>query len=415
VVPAGGALLYLALTRRLFRRESWRRLRPFSGILIFLLIAAPWHVLASLRMPPYFDFTMHSGPGQYRGFFWFYFMNEHVLRFLGLRYPHDYNTVPRATFWLLNLVWLFPWSFYFPAAFKLNYRPLDRAGRTRLLAVCWAAFLLLFFTFSTTQEYYSMPIYPALALLVGSAMDAQGRSDEKWTSRATRALGVVFMAAAAVIGLLYYAVRNVPAPGDIANALHPNPAAYTLSMGHLGDLTLHAFAYLRAPLAVAGLAFLIGAAGAFILPGRRAIFAIAVAMVVFLHASNMALVVFDPYLSSRPLARALAGAPDGQLIVDGTYYPFSSVFYYADKSGLLLNGRTNNLEYGSYAPGAPRVFIDDAKFRSLWTGTGRCYLLTDGTRLDELKELAGPANLHEIMKSGGKILFTNLSGTDPGR
>ncbi|HSM88076.1 MAG TPA: glycosyltransferase family 39 protein, partial [Candidatus Limnocylindrales bacterium] len=59
VVPAGGALLYLALTRQLFRRESWRRLRPFSGILIFLLIAAPWHVLASLRMPPYFDFTMH--------------------------------------------------------------------------------------------------------------------------------------------------------------------------------------------------------------------------------------------------------------------------------------------------------------------------------------------------------------------
>ena len=80
------------------------------------MIAAPWHVLATLRMPPYFNFTMHSGPGEYHGFFWFYFINEHVLRFLNLRYPRDYNTVPRLAFWLLNLLWLFPWSAYLPAA-----------------------------------------------------------------------------------------------------------------------------------------------------------------------------------------------------------------------------------------------------------------------------------------------------------
>ncbi|HEX4606252.1 MAG TPA: glycosyltransferase family 39 protein, partial [Candidatus Angelobacter sp.] len=95
VVPVGGALLYLALTRQLFLRDTWRRLRPFRVGLIFLLIAAPWHVLATLRMPPYFNFSMHSGPGEYHGFFWFYFINEHFLRFLGLRYPRDYNTVPR--------------------------------------------------------------------------------------------------------------------------------------------------------------------------------------------------------------------------------------------------------------------------------------------------------------------------------
>ncbi|HKR97131.1 MAG TPA: glycosyltransferase family 39 protein, partial [Candidatus Angelobacter sp.] len=95
VVPIGGALLYLVFTRQLFSRRTWRSLHLFSGALIFLVIAAPWHVLATLRMPPYFNFSMHSGPGEYHGFFWFYFMNEHVLRFLGLRYPHDYNTVPR--------------------------------------------------------------------------------------------------------------------------------------------------------------------------------------------------------------------------------------------------------------------------------------------------------------------------------
>lgn len=254
VIPAGGALAYLAITRQLFRRETWSRLRLVSGSFIFLVIAAPWHVLAALRLRPVFDFTMRSGPGEYHGFFWFYFINEHVLRFLGLRYPHDYNTVPRPAFWLLNLLWLFPWCVYAPAALKLSYKPVERAGRTRLLALCWASFLMLFFTFSTTQEYYSLPIYPALALLLGGTMDV-ARTDAsagRWLRTSSRILGTILAAAAIVIASILYAVRRVPAPGDIAHALHQQgPQAYTLALGHLGDLTINSFAYLRGPLVLA--------------------------------------------------------------------------------------------------------------------------------------------------------------------
>jgi 4-amino-4-deoxy-L-arabinose transferase-like glycosyltransferase len=406
VVPVGGVLIYLAITRQLFRRETWRKLRPVSTILIFLLIAAPWHILATLRMPPYFNFSMHSGPGEYHGFFWFYFFNEHLLRFLNLRYPRDYNTVPRLAFWLLNLLWLFPWSAYLPAAARLNYRPVDRAGRTRLLALCWAGFLMLFFTFSTTQEYYSMPIYPALALLLGCAMDKEG----KFITLGSRTIAVISTATAAVIGAILFAVRHVPATGDISSALQQHPESYTLSLGHMGDLTLQSFAYLRAPLILAGVAFLVGAAGGW-LRGRRAFIALAAMMVLFLHASRMALVVFDPYLSSRPIAEALLHAPSGQLIVDGAYYPFSSVMFYSNKSALLLNGRVNNLEYGSYAPNSPSVFINDAAFKWLWSGTIRYYLVTDSSGLARLSALAGPARFHRIAESGGKYLFTNsLSG-----
>jgi 4-amino-4-deoxy-L-arabinose transferase-like glycosyltransferase len=406
VVPIGGALVYLAITRQLFRRETWRRLYPLTTILIFVLIAAPWHVLATLRMPPYFNFSMHSGPGEYHGFFWFYFFNEHLLRFLNLRYPRDYNTVPRLAFWLLNLLWLFPWSAYLPAAVKLNYKPVDRAGRTRLLALCWAGFLMLFFTFSTTQEYYSMPIYPALALLLGCAMD----KEDKFITFGSRTLAVISTVAVAVIGAILFAVRHVPATGDISSALQQHPESYTLSLGHMGDLTLQSFAYLRAPLIVAGIAFLVGAAGGW-LRGRRAFIALAAMMVLFLHASRMALVVFDPYLSSRPIAEALLRASSGQLIVDGAYYPFSSVMFYSNKSALLLNGRVNNLEYGSYAPNSPSVFINDAAFIRLWSGTIRYYLVTDSSGLARLSAMAGPARFHQIAESGGKFLFTNgLSG-----
>jgi 4-amino-4-deoxy-L-arabinose transferase-like glycosyltransferase len=402
VVPVGGVLVYLAITRQLFSRETWRKLRPVSTILIFLLIAAPWHVLATLRMPPYFNFSMHSGPGEYHGFFWFYFFNEHLLRFLNLRYPRDYNTVPRLAFWLLNLLWLFPWSAYLPAAARLNYKPVDRAGRTRLLALCWAGFLMLFFTFSTTQEYYSMPIYPALALLLGCAMDKEG----KLITFGSRAIAVFSTGAVAVIAAILFAVRHVPATGDISSALQQHPESYTLSLGHMGDLTLQSFAYLRAPLILAGVAFLGGAAGGW-LRGRRAFIALAAMMVLFLHASRMALVVFDPYLSSRSIAEALLRAPSGQLIVDGAYYPFSSVMFYSNKSALLLNGRVNNLEYGSYAPNSPPVFINDAAFIRLWSGTMRYYLVTDSSGLARLSALTGSARFHQIAESGGKFLFTN--------
>ncbi len=418
-IPAGATLLYLGLTRQFLSRQSWRRLHLLSGALIFLAIAAPWHVLATLRMPPYFASTLHSAPGEYHGFFWFYFMNEHVLRFLGLRYPRDYNTVPRVSFWLLNLVWLFPWSVYLPAALKLDYRSAARDSRTRLLALCAIGFLLVFFTFSTTQEYYSLPIYPALALLLGCAIagDAGGDQDQEgsWLKHGRRVLGTLAAAAALAAAGLLHAVRNIAAIGDISRALRQDPTAYTLSLGHLGDLTIPAFAYLRAPLVLAAGAFLVGAAGSWLFSGRRAIFAQVAMMVLLFHASRMALTVFDPYLGSRPLAQALLHAPQGQLVVDGAYYPYSSVMFYADRPALLLNGRKNNLEYGSYAPAAPQVFIGDGEFVKLWSAGPRCYLVTDAGQLARLEQLLGAEKVREIAASGGKLLLTNdLSGATAG-
>jgi 4-amino-4-deoxy-L-arabinose transferase-like glycosyltransferase len=406
VFPLGAGGLYLLLTRQFFARRTWQRLRPFSGLTVILLIAAPWHLLAILRNPPYFDLTMKSGPGIWHGFFWLYFLNEHVFRFLGLRYPRDYNTVPRQFFWLLHLVWLFPWSAFLPATFRLSYRPVDRAGRTRLLALCWIGFILTFFTFSTTQEYYSMPAYPAFALLLGSAMAAGGA----WVRWGLRVVASVAVVAAAAISVLLCLVRSMPTPGDISNALARSENVYeiyTLSLGHMGDLTIRSFAYLRLPLVVAAIALLFGAACAWLWNGRRAFLGMALMMALFAHAARLAMVTFDPYLSSRPLAEALRRAQQGTLIVDDQYYAFSSVFFYAGRTALLLNGRVTNLEYGSNAPGAPDVFIDDARFRDLWARNERYYLVAARTALPRIEKLAGRGGLHTVAESGGKLLLTN--------
>jgi 4-amino-4-deoxy-L-arabinose transferase-like glycosyltransferase len=403
VFPVAAGIIYLFLTRQLFSAEAWKRLHVFSGTLIVLLIAVPWHVLATLRNPPYFAFTLHSGPGQYHGFLWFFFINEQLLRFLNLRYPRDYNTVPRLYFWLLHFVWLFPWSVYFPAVAKLSFKPIDRAGRTRLLALCWAGFVLVFFTFSTTQEYYSMPCYPALALLLGSAM----ATEETWVRRGTRVVSVIAgLAALATIAILFY-VRNISVSGDISKALTSHPAVYSLALGHIEDLTLYSFAYLRVPLLVAGIAFLVGALGTLRSTGQRAFLASALMMVIFFHAARLALVVFDPYFSSRPLAEAILKSPDGTLIVNHHYYTFSSVFFYTNRSALLLNGRFHNLEYGAYAPGVPDVFIQDSDFKNLWVEPQRYYLLATESAVERLEGLVGRSQLALVAESGGKFLFTN--------
>ncbi len=401
--PVAVALIYLAVTRQLFIARTWRRLHPFSGAIIALAIATPWHVLATLRNPPYFAWTLHSGPGQYHGFLWDYFVNEQLLRFLNRRYPRDYNTVPRLWFWLLHFVWLFPWSVYFPAVAKLSFKPVDRAGRTRVLALCWIGFILVFFTFSTTQEYYSMPCYPALALLLGTAMAGGG----VWIRRGTRALAVITGAAAIVIVAILIYVRGIPTPGDISEALSHHPKAYTLSLGHMQDLTIDSFAYLRLPLVLAAIACLIGVLGSIRAIAERAFLAAALMMILFFHAARLAMVTFDPYLSSRPLAKVLRTEPPGTIIAEGFLYQFSSVFFYLNRNGLLLSAKRANLEYGSHAPGAPEVFLVDSQLPEVWSRPQRYYLLIFASDLQHYQSVVPAADLHVIASSGGKLLITN--------
>lgn len=248
-----------------------------------------------------------------------------------------------------------------------------------------------------------MPIYPAMVLLIGSAMVAEDRL----VRAGTRMLTVICAIAAIVaIGILI-AVRHVPTPGDISQALSSNPGAYKLSLGHMEDLTLRSFAYLRLPLAVAAVASLIGTFGTLRTKAKGVYITIALMMVVFFHAARLAMVDFDPYLSSRPLVKALENSPPGELIVDHHYYWFSSVFFYTDRTALLLNGRFFNLVYGSYAPGAADVFIDNNQFLNLWRGPKRYYLFVNERTMDEVTSVVPKQELEVVDVSGGKTLFTN--------
>jgi hypothetical protein len=204
---------------------------------------------------------------------------------------------------------------------------------------------------------------------------------------------------------------KLPAPGDISAALSSHPGAYKLSLGHMEDLTIVSFAYLRVPLGMAALACLIGATGTFRAIGQRAFLAVTLMAVLFFQAARSAMAAFDPFLSSRPLAEAMLRSPEGKLIVDHHYYWFSSVLFYTNAENtrgvLLLNGRFFNLVYGSYAPGAPNVFIDDQQWKKLWLGPERYYLVIKQEAAERLRQLVDPRLLTVVAQSGGKLLLTN--------
>jgi 4-amino-4-deoxy-L-arabinose transferase-like glycosyltransferase len=405
LVPMATAGLFLLIRRQLLDRRSWYLLRPTAGFILMLAIYLPWVLFATWRNPPLFDLTLKSEPGVYRGFFWFYFMNEQVLRFLNLRYPHDYNTVPRLTFLLLHVIWIFPWTVFLPAAVVTRSTADEkRAQSLRLIAILWIVFMLTFLSFSTTQEYYSMPCYPAFCLLVGAALT---RGPQQWIKFAYRALlgvGLVFATAALFI---LSQVRGARTEGDISSALTQNPDAYTLALGHIRDLTLPSFAYLREPLMLAAVAMALGPVVA-CLVWRRALapLSLAAMMILLMHASSQALGVFDPYLSSRPLADAIARGPKGQLVIEGHYYPASSVAFYTGEPALLYNGRADNLVYGSAAPDAPPVFIGDTELASLWRTDRRLYLVAPVESRPRLEGLLGGVRL--LAERGGKCLLSNL-------
>src|ERR1700757_4185339 len=212
--PGGAAFIYLAAT------GEWRRWREFRlawGLLLFLLIAAPGPILAGLR---------NTGGQDGPGFFWFFFVNEHFLRFMGKRYPRDYNKRPWALYWSLHLVWLFPWSLYLPAAIRtiIDARKERRdnfSARTRLL--CWilASLILVFFAISTNQEYYTFPAYLPLLMLVADGVARSEWSECEngvrtgWLRVSSGVLAVVGLAAAVVLLTLLWQSRHLPFEPDI--------------------------------------------------------------------------------------------------------------------------------------------------------------------------------------------------------
>jgi len=409
VLILGGYLLLTGNLRQLLR------MRLASTTAIFLAVAAPWHVLATMRNP---------AQGESKGFFWFYFINEQIYRYLNLRVPRDYDKVPFLIFWGLLLVWIFPWTFFMLSSLRqVPLRPshwragLDKETRAALLLAVWALAILIFFSFSTRQEYYVLPSLPALALLCGLWLNREEASESGSPLRRSgmrSSVAMLVLGVAAFVICLTVVAMSPPAPPnvDFGDLLKKAPAMYKLSMGHLFDLTMGAMSVFRVPLILTGVGFLAGTFFNWLFRKKgsplRGNLAICVMMVILFQAVHMALTVFSPVLGSKPLGMAIKKQyqPGDLIVVNGAYSVASSVNFYTGAQLHMLNGRFNDLWYGSLFPDSPSVFEDDASFAKLWVGPGRVFFVDiNATGVEKLKALRQP--YYEVARSGEKRVYSN--------
>lgn len=350
---------------------QWRVLREIylvQGTVLFLAVAAPWHVLVARANPEFLHF---------------YFIHEHLERYLTTvhqRYEPVWFFVP------VLLAGFYPWTAFLPYALRDAVRGLWTHRRERddaWLLLLWAALTFLFFSLSDSKLVpYVLPVWPPLALLVGRWLD---RACEGQAPRARAAfgsllaLGIVFAAA-----LLLAPRINSPNLARIVEQL--GAGRYAMAGGLFIAGLLPFVAWRRGdPRLTVGALFLGGVflVGAFDLNFSR--------LDVGRSVKELALVL-QPRLK-----------PGDEVINYETYYQDLPVYLGRRITVVKWKGE---LEFGMSVEDTRGWMIDIAEFRRRWNEPRTEYLLTSRANYDKLRaDPPGPMQL--LAQTEYAVLVTN--------
>ncbi|QWE12947.1 glycosyltransferase family 39 protein [Polynucleobacter sp. AP-Titi-500A-B4] len=148
------AMVFIAYSISTWDWKIWTRLRLLSGLILFLVITAPWFVLVAQRNPEFLEF---------------FFIHEHLQRFT--QDAHS-RTGPIYYFIPLLLIGILPWVLQIPGAIAQAWQDRRREFSSGWLLVCWFVVIFAFFSVSRSKlPGYIIPIFPALALLIGNRLD----------------------------------------------------------------------------------------------------------------------------------------------------------------------------------------------------------------------------------------------------
>jgi hypothetical protein len=370
VFPISIVALFYLLKREL---PEWRRLHVLPGTCLFLLLAVPWHWLAAVRNP---------------GFLYAFFVEEQLLRFLGMRELPVVWSVPLLLFWALIPVWFFPWTAFLPAVVAAWRRPADAAQRSlMLLSLSWVAVILIFFSVSARLEHYVFPALPPLAILAASALSrTEDSRPVKWAFRSLAIVGAMVLAAAIGMGIWFAATGH----GFGSAPRTTTDTAYDSDFSILAEVPAMIQQNLLKPAGVTALALAIGfwAALRFEMRRRRmrAVMSIAVAMTIVCGMIHWSLIICEDMISSKKFAVAIAGEarPGDRLVVMGDYESANSLNFYQPLHVEVVDGVAYFLTPGMKYPDAPRVVMSGEQFAALWKSAARVFALVPLAQLDGL-------------------------------
>ncbi len=354
--------------------NQWRRLWPLhlpEGALIFLGIAAPWHLLVSGRNPGWAHFYLiyehfqrysDTGHGRYQPFWWF---------------------VP------ILALGLFPWTGFLWSAFRgaLAGGWARRRGNAEawFLAI-WAGFIFLFFSYSKSKLIpYILPVFPPVAVVVGRWL-AGTLASEGAFARMRPGLRVFAFLCGLLAAALCVAVLRPGLIRDPAQAAELRPYAYVLA----------------AVLCVGGARALIPRGGN---AARGSVSAMVGTLVVLIGVLLFAMPVIDVRSTKEVALAARAAVHPGDRVYH--YHGFFHDFTYYTGAVVGLVRYTDELELQFLDPAEKDArFIDDARFRQEWAGPGRVFAVA---RIRDAAELfADPAFHYHLVATGRHhYLFSN--------
>ena len=367
--PVGIVILFFIWERRL---PDWRSLHILPGVLLFLALTVPWHLLGEIRN---------------EGFLEFFFVEEQFLRFLGRRDLPVLWSVPLVTFWALVPLWFFPWIVFVPAAFSSARKTdSDKTHALFRLAIIWIVVVLGFFSFSARLEHYVFPALPALSLLVAIAFTRKSENRAiLWGYRVLAVLGMLALMAGVVAGI-WLTMGNMPPSSDVG----PSNRIAENDFSIMAEMPPEIIRGLIAPAAATISALAAGFWIALKLEKRRmhqtAALAVAVVMMLACATTNWSLNICEDLISSKKFGQAVArqAQPGDRLIVVGDYESANSLNFYQPLRVEVVDGTAYALLPGLKYPDAPKILLSQNEFMSAWQSAERVFALLPEDRTEEL-------------------------------